>query len=79
MITWQTVRDLGQDFRDAEPEESEEEARARMLPSEIEADLEYQALVERRAQPLKARGGKAAWGTWRKKAGVVARKQRAGG
>jgi hypothetical protein len=78
-ISWDDVRDLEQDYRDAEPEETEDEARARMLPAEREADLEYQALVERRAQPLKERGKRAQWGTWRKrKAGVVARRQRAG-
>lgn len=77
-MDWREVLELEQDYRDAEPEETTDEARARMLPDEVEADDAYRALVERRSQPLKERGGKAAWGTWRKKAGSVARKQRAG-
>lgn len=80
MTTWSDVVDPEKDFRGGEPEESEEDARARMLPDELAQDDEYRQLALRRSQPLKVNGSKGQWGTWRKrKAGSVARRARAGG
>ena len=78
MITWEDVRDREQDMRELEPEEeSEAEARRRMLPAELAADDAYAALVRRRAQPLRELGSRAQWGTWRrKKAGGKRRAER---
>lgn len=79
MTTWSDLVDREKDLRaQVEEEESEESARSRMLPDELAEDDQYRALVERRAQPLKERGKRAAWGTWKKKAGSVARRQRSG-
>lgn len=53
MIAWEDVVDLERDIRETEPnywieEESEEEARERMSPTELEADREYEAQREKR-------------------------------
>jgi hypothetical protein len=57
MVTWDDVRDLEKDLRALEPEEeSEAQARERMLPAEQQADDTYREQQGREARLEKRRG-----------------------